>query len=276
LNREDIEEPDSSVFALFVTSAKSGPLDLAWRLIKNVGKTVRRMVTQGKRKAVVLVSGGVDSATTLALAKKERFDLHALSFDYGQRHRCELEAAKRVTAAIGVTRHVVVELNLRAIGGSALTSDLEVPKGRAVAVMGAEIPVTYVPARNTVFLAVALGWCEALGASDMFIGANAVDYSGYPDCRPAFLEAFQNLAQLATRAGVEGRSRFHVHAPLLHMSKAQIIRAGVSAGVDFGLTHSCYDPSPGGLACGTCDSCIIRAKGFLDAGVPDPTRYALK
>ncbi len=227
----------------------------------------------GKDRAVVLVSGGVDSSTTLALARKQGFETYALSFDYGQRHRCELEAARRVAVQLGAAQHVVVEVNLRAIGGSSLTSELEVPKNRRLSDMAKEIPPTYVPARNTVFLAVALGWCETLGASDIFIGANAVDYSGYPDCRPAFLEAFQNLANIATKAGIEGKAVFRVHAPLLHMSKARIILAGHEAGVDFALTHSCYDPSPGGSACGACDACIIRREGFREAGLPDPTRY---
>ncbi len=234
------------------------------------------METQKPWKAVVLVSGGIDSATSLALAKRQGYELNALSIDYGQRHRCELEAASRVVRSLGAARHVVVAIDLRAVGGSALTSGMEVPKGRDVAVMSAEIPVTYVPARNTVFLAVALGWCEVLGASDIFIGANAVDYSGYPDCRPAFLQAFEQLARVATKAGVEGNTQFRVHAPLLHMTKAQIIRTGLGEGVDFSLTHSCYDPAPGGMACGACDSCIIRARGFREAGVPDPTVYAVK
>jgi 7-cyano-7-deazaguanine synthase len=226
-------------------------------------------VKQGTR-AVVLVSGGIDSTTTLALARQSGFSVYALTFDYGQRHRCELDAARRVVSILGAEQHLVAAIDLRAIGGSALTSDLEVPKER---VFSKEIPVTYVPARNTIFLSVALGWCEVLQAADIFIGANAVDYSGYPDCRPEFLEAFERLAQLATRAGVEGSQHYRVHAPLLHMSKAEIIRAGVTAGIDFSITHSCYDPAPGGLACGRCDSCILRKKGFAESGVPDPTRY---
>ncbi len=226
------------------------------------------------QKAVVLASGGVDSTTTLALAKKQGFEVYALSFDYGQRHRHELEAARRIVGSLGAARHVIAEINLRAFGGSALTGDWEIPKGRDLAQMSAEIPVTYVPARNTIFLAVALGWCEALGSEDIFIGVNAVDYSGYPDCRPQFLAAFEQLANLATKAGIEGEAHYRIHAPLLRMTKAQIIRAGVEAGVDFSLTHSCYDPGPEGLACGDCDSCLLRLQGFREAGMPDPISYA--
>jgi len=225
------------------------------------------------KRAVALASGGLDSSTMMALAKKQGFDLYALSFDYGQRHRCELEAAARVARSLGVTHHMVAKIDLRMFGGSALTADMEVPKGRDSRRISSEIPITYVPARNTIFLSFALGWCEVLEAQDIFIGVNAVDYSGYPDCRPRFLQAFQDLANLATKAGVEGTATYRIHAPLLHMSKAQIIRAGVDAGVDFALTHSCYDPSPEGLACGGCDSCILRRRGFEEAGIPDPTRY---
>jgi 7-cyano-7-deazaguanine synthase len=225
-------------------------------------------------RAVALASGGVDSSTAMAIAKSQGFDVYALSFDYGQRHRCELEAARRVAQSLGVERHVVAKIDLRLFGGSALTADIRVPKNRDPARISEEIPVTYVPARNTIFLSVALGWCEVLQAQDIFIGVNAVDYSGYPDCRPVFLEAFERLANVATKAGVEGTSRYRIHAPLLHMSKAQIIRAGHAAGVDFSLTHSCYDPDPDGFACGACDSCVIRRRGFEDAGIPDPTRYA--
>jgi 7-cyano-7-deazaguanine synthase len=225
------------------------------------------------RKAIVLASGGVDSTTTLALAKKQGFEIYALSFDYGQRHRQELSSARRVVEHIGVARHVVAGIDLRAFGGSALTTELDVPKGRDPAQMSAAIPVTYVPARNTIFLAVALGWCEVLGAEDIFIGVNAVDYSGYPDCRPEFLEAFERLANLATKAAIQDCAIYHIHAPLLHMTKAQIIRAGVEAGVDFSMTHSCYDPTPEGLACGACDSCLLRLQGFHDAGIADPARY---
>jgi 7-cyano-7-deazaguanine synthase len=221
-----------------------------------------------QKKAVVLVSGGLDSATTLAIAQQAGFDCHAISFDYGQRHRCELEAAQRVVSRAGVAVHKQVTLNLDEIGGSALTdTSIAVPK-RA----GEGIPITYVPARNSVFLSLALGWAEVIGAYDIFIGVNAVDYSGYPDCRPEFIKAFQHLANLATRAGVEGR-RFHVNAPLIHLSKAQIIQRGVSLGVDYGLTISCYDPAANGAACGNCDACRLRKEGFAMAGVSDPTVY---
>ncbi len=220
------------------------------------------------RKAIVLLSGGLDSATTLAIANAEDFSCYALSLDYGQRHRAELSAARRVADALGVVEHKVLPLSLDAIGGSALTD-------RSIAVpeqMGEGIPVTYVPARNTVFLALALGWAEVLGSTDLFVGVNAVDYSGYPDCRPEFIRAFEQLANLATKAGVEGR-RFRVHAPLIEMSKADIIRRGIDLGVDYGLTVSCYQADEDGMACGVCDSCRLRAEGFLTAGVTDPTRY---
>ena len=225
---------------------------------------------EGKR-AVVLLSGGLDSATVAALAKHAGFAIHALSFDYGQRHRSELVAAARLAAHLGAADHRTVRLDLRAIGGSALTDDaLAVPKDA----LGAQgIPVTYVPARNTIFLALALGYAETVGASDLFYGANALDYSGYPDCRPAFVEAFERLANVATKAAVEGRP-FTVHAPLMSMTKSEIIRKGVALGVDFALTQSCYDPSENGRACGHCDSCLLRKRGFEEAGVPDPTPYA--
>jgi 7-cyano-7-deazaguanine synthase len=225
------------------------------------------------KRAVALVSGGLDSSTVLALAIKQGFEPYALSFDYGQRHRCELEAAARIAQSLGVAHHVIARIDLRLFGGSALTADIDVPKSRDLHRISSEIPITYVPARNTIFLSFALGWCEVLKAQDIFIGVNAIDYSGYPDCRPEFLEAFEKLANLATKAGVEGAAKYRIHAPLLHMSKAQIIRAGIDASVDFSLTHSCYDPSPGGLACGACDSCILRRRGFEEAGVPDPTHY---
>lgn len=225
------------------------------------------------RKAVALASGGVDSSTAIALAQIQGFEIYALTFDYGQRHRCELEAARRIVKSLGVKHHIVAAIDLRTFGGSALTSEMEVPKDRDIEHAQAEIPITYVPARNTIFLSFALGWCEVLQAQDIFIGVNAVDYSGYPDCRPEFLKAFERLANLATKAGVEGSARYRIHAPLLHMSKAEIIRSGSEAGVDFSLTHSCYDPSPKGLACGACDSCIIRRRGFEQARIADPTRY---
>lgn len=226
------------------------------------------------KRAVVLASGGIDSSTVLALAKKQGFEIFALTFDYGQRHRYELEAARRVVESLGVTRHVIAKIDLRAFGGSALTADMEVPKHRDFRQISSEIPATYVPARNTIFLSFALAWCEVVEAQDIFIGVNAIDYSGYPDCRPEFLEAFEKMAKLATKAGIEGQASYRIHAPLVRMSKAQIIRAGSDAGVDLSLTHSCYDPTPEGLSCGSCDSCSLRHRGFLEAGLPDPTRYA--
>lgn len=225
------------------------------------------------KRAVALASGGLDSSTAITLARIQGFDIYALSFDYGQRHQCEIEAARRVLQSLGITHHKIAKIDLRMFGGSALTADIEVPKNRESNRIPSEIPVTYVPARNTIFLSFALGWCEVLNAQDIFIGVNAVDYSGYPDCRPGFLEAFERLANLATKAGVEGKARFKIHAPLLHMTKAQIIRTGIEAGVDFSLTHSCYDPADEGAACGICDSCILRKRGFEEAGVPDPTIY---
>jgi 7-cyano-7-deazaguanine synthase len=219
-------------------------------------------------RAVVLLSGGLDSATVLAVARAEGFECFALSFDYGQRHKHELLAATRVAHAIGVAKHHTVAFDLRAFGGSALTGDIEVPKGRDTSRPG--IPATYVPARNTIFLSFALAWAETLGASDVFIGVNALDYSGYPDCRPEYLESFERMANLATRAGVEGTQRLRIHAPLLHLTKAGIIRRGQELGVDYSLTSSCYDPDPNGRPCGACDSCQLRAKGFREAGTSDP------
>ncbi|MCC6995119.1 MAG: 7-cyano-7-deazaguanine synthase QueC [Deltaproteobacteria bacterium] len=221
--------------------------------------------------AVVLLSGGLDSATVLAIARERKFACHALSFRYGQRHAVELAAAARVASALGAVQHRVAEVDLGWIGGSALTADIAVPKDRDLATMTADIPVTYVPARNTLFLSYALAWAEVLGARAIFIGVNVYDYSGYPDCRPEFLAAFEHLARLATRAGVEGAA-LTIHAPLLKLTKAEIVREGVRLGVDYGLTHSCYDPI-GDAACGRCDSCLLRKKGFAEAGVPDPTRY---
>ena len=220
--------------------------------------------------AVVLLSGGLDSTTVLAIARRDGFDPHALSFRYGQRHAVELAAARRVADALGAVKHVVVPIDLSVFGGSALTADIAVPKDRADEEMSHGIPVTYVPARNTVFLSIALAWAEVLGAFDIFVGVNAVDYSGYPDCRPEYVAAFEAMANLATRAGVEGAGRFRVRAPLLAMTKAEIIRAGLALGVDYSLTLSCYDPSPAGAPCRRCDACALRAKGFLEAGVPDP------
>lgn len=224
------------------------------------------------KRAVVLVSGGLDSATALAISVRDGFEPYALSFDYGQRHRVEVEAAKRVAASLGAREHRFAAIDLRVFGGSALTEEIAVPKNRR-AKSENEIPSTYVPARNTIFLSYSLAWCEVLGAQDIFIGANAVDYSGYPDCRPAFITAFEQLAAVATKAGVEG-TRFRIHAPLISMSKADIIRTGAGLGVDFALTHSCYDPSTDGLACGACDSCRIRLEGFRGAGIQDPIPYS--
>jgi 7-cyano-7-deazaguanine synthase len=222
---------------------------------------------------VVLLSGGLDSTTTLAIAKAEGFETHALSFRYGQRHEGEIDAARRIAAAMGVTEHHIVQIDLSAFGGSALTSDIAVPKDRAVDEMGRGIPVTYVPARNTIFLAFALAWAEVLGANDIFIGVNALDYSGYPDCRPEYIAAFQRMAYLATKASVEGGQRLTVHTPLIHSSKAEIIRRGLELGVDYALTRSCYDPSLEGEACGHCDACLLRLKGFAEAGLSDPAPY---
>jgi 7-cyano-7-deazaguanine synthase len=228
----------------------------------------------GTQRAVVLLSGGLDSTTCLAWARARGFECHTLAVDYGQRHRVELEAARRVAASLGAASHRVVAVDLRAIGGSALTADIEVPHDRPAAALASGIPVTYVPARNTVFLALALGLAETLGAGDLVAGMNAVDYSGYPDCRPAFVHAFEALAKLATRAGAEGGG-FTVHAPLMALDKAGIIRLGLSLGVDYTLTHSCYDPAPDGAACGRCDACLIRLRGFREAAIPDPARYAV-
>jgi len=223
--------------------------------------------------AVILLSGGLDSTTCLAWARHEGFTCHTLAVDYGQRHRVELEAARRVASAQGITDHREVSVDLRAVGGSSLTADEAVPKGRAAGELASGIPNTYVPARNSVFLSIALGFAETLGATDIVAGMNALDYSGYPDCRPEFVRAFESLAAVATKSGVEG-ARFRIHTPLMALDKAGIVRLGARLGVDYALTHSCYDPSPAGLACGACDSCQLRAKGFREAGVPDPTRYA--
>jgi 7-cyano-7-deazaguanine synthase len=226
-----------------------------------------------KPKAVVLLSGGIDSATTAAIARKQGFALYALSFRYGQRHAIEIEAASRVAKSLQVSGHVFQTIDLRAFGGSALTNSIAIPKSPDVSRIGSGIPVTYVPARNTIFLAFSLAYAETIGSSDVFIGVSAVDYSGYPDCRPEFTQAFERLAQVATKAGVEG-TPLRIHTPLIAMSKAEIIREGAGLGVDFALTHSCYDPTPEGLACGSCDSCLLRERGFKQAAIPDPTRYA--
>jgi 7-cyano-7-deazaguanine synthase len=225
------------------------------------------------RNAVVLLSGGLDSTTVLAIAQSEGFVPYALSFQYGQRHVAELDAARRIAASAGVAGHVVAEIDLRVFGGSALTADIDVPKGRSEGEMGAGIPITYVPARNTIFLSFALAWAETLGASDVFVGVNALDYSGYPDCRPEYIEAFERMANLATKAGVEGTQRLTIHAPLMQLTKEGIIRRGLELGVDYSATQSCYDPDAEGRACGACDACQLRLRGFAAVGVPDPAPY---
>ena len=223
-------------------------------------------------KAVVLLSGGLDSSTTLAVAKSQGYSLHALTFRYGQRHQLEIEAARRVAHHFKVVEHKILDVALDQFGGSALTAEIEVPKGRGLKEISTDIPITYVPARNTIFLSLALAWAEVLGARDIFIGVNALDYSGYPDCRPEFIGAFERMANLGTKAGVEGR-RFKIHTPLIHLNKAQIIKKGLELGVDFSLTSTCYDPSLRGEACGKCDACLLRLKGFAEAGIEDPVRY---
>jgi 7-cyano-7-deazaguanine synthase len=227
----------------------------------------------GKPIAVVLLSGGLDSTTTLAIAQSQGFDVHVLTFRYGQRHDAEIEAARRIAGRFGVRQHLLVPIDLRLFGGSALTSDMPVPKGRDLDAIGHGIPVTYVPARNTIFLSYALAWAEVLECSDIFIGVNALDYSGYPDCRPEYIEAFQRMANLATKAAVEGRRQLTIHTPLIHLTKAEIIKKGLELGVDYRFTITCYDPSPAGEACGQCDACLLRLKGFVDNGIPDPTIY---
>jgi 7-cyano-7-deazaguanine synthase len=224
----------------------------------------------GRKKGVVLLSGGLDSTTVMAIARSNGYEIYGLSFSYGQRHALELEAARRVARALNAKKHLVMDLDLAKIGGSALTGDIEVPKGHNEGEMKGEIPVTYVPARNTIFLSHALAWAEVLGASDIFIGVNAIDYSGYPDCRPEYIEAFERMANLATKAGVEGKTKVKIRTPLINMTKADIIRKGIELGVDYGMTHSCYDPSPEGMPCGRCDSCLLRKKGFREAGITDP------
>jgi len=228
-----------------------------------------------RSKAVVLLSGGLDSTTVLAIAKAEGHDVYALSFAYGQRHSWELECARVVARAGGANEHRIASIDLRAFGGSALTADIDVPKGRSPEEMGSGIPITYVPARNTIFLSYALAWAEVLGSSDIFIGVNALDYSGYPDCRPEFIAAFERMANLATKAGVEGRQALTIHAPLISLTKAEIIRKGLELGVDYSLTSSCYDPSPTGQPCGSCDSCVLRQKGFRENGLADPLQYSV-
>jgi len=225
------------------------------------------------QEAVVLLSGGVDSVTTMAIARAEGYAVYALSFSYGQRHAIELEKARAAAAALAAKKHLVLAVDLKAIGGSALTAEIEVPTDRGVAALSQTIPVTYVPARNTIFLSCALAWAEVLGVFDIFIGVNALDYSGYPDCRPEYIAAFERMANLALKAAVEGTGKITIHAPLLHLTKADIIRRGIELGVDYALTHSCYDPGPGGIACGRCDSCLLRLKGFREARVRDPAPY---
>ena len=226
------------------------------------------------KKAVVLLSGGVDSSTALAIAKSEGYEIHALSFRYGQRHEREIDAAKKVASSIGAREHLIIEFNLRAIGGSALTDEIDVPKGRSPNEISHGIPVTYVPARNTIFLSFGLALAEKIEAEDIFFGANQLDYSGYPDCREEYIRAFEKTANLATKAGVEGKSQIKIHTPLIRLTKAEIIKKGLELGLDYSLTWSCYDPSAEGLACGLCDSCQLRLKGFREAGVKDPIRYA--
>ncbi|MGH7498660.1 MAG: 7-cyano-7-deazaguanine synthase QueC [Gemmatimonadales bacterium] len=225
-------------------------------------------------KAVVLLSGGMDSTTTAAIAQRRGFDVHALSIRYGQRHAIELEAARRVAARLGIARHVVVDIDLRAFGGSALTGDIAVPKDTPLAEIGAGIPATYVPARNTVFLSLALAWAETLGSRDIFLGANALDYSGYPDCRPEYIQAFQHMANLATKAGAEGGGRITIHTPLITMTKREIVAEGMALGIDYAITFTCYDPGADGAACGRCEACLLRLKGFREAGVADPAKYS--
>ncbi len=226
------------------------------------------------KKAVVLSSGGIDSTTAMAIALEEGYEVYSLSFRYGQRHKIELESARKIAEAMGANKHLVIDIDMEKIGGSALTDHIDVPRGRNELEMRREIPVTYVPARNTIFLSCALAWAEVVGASDIFIGVNAIDYSGYPDCRPEYIRAFEDMANLAIKAAIEGRVKISIKTPLIHMTKAEIIRKGFELGVDYRLTHSCYDPSPEGKACGYCDSCLLRKKGFREAGIPDPTEYA--
>ena len=227
-----------------------------------------------KKKAVVLLSGGLDSATALGIAKSEGFEIFAISFRYGQRHAVELDCAKKIVAKESISQHVIVDIDLRVFGGSALTANIDVPKNRDANDMSHGIPITYVPARNTIFLSFALAWAEVLNSSDVFIGVNALDYSGYPDCRPEYIEAYERMANLATKVGVEGRQRLKIHTPLIALKKSEIIQRGLALGVDYSLTSSCYDPKPDGAACGTCDSCSLRLKGFKEAGAADSIRYA--
>jgi 7-cyano-7-deazaguanine synthase len=234
------------------------------------------MALSTKAKAVVLLSGGLDSTTTAAIAKSKGFDVYGLTVDYGQRHEVEIRAAQQIAERLGLAEHKICQIDLRVFGGSALTSDIAVPKGRSTAEMDRGIPVTYVPARNTIFLSFALAWAEVLQANDIFIGVNAIDYSGYPDCRPEFIDAFQRMARLATKAGVEGTQQLDIHTPLIHLSKAAIVRCGLELGVDYALTITCYDPTENGVACGRCDSCLLRLKGFEENGIADPAPYQME
>jgi 7-cyano-7-deazaguanine synthase len=224
-------------------------------------------------KAIVLLSGGLDSSTTLAVAKSDGFDVYTLSFDYGQRHKYELISTQKISRLFNASNHLIIKFDLRAIGGSALTANIDVPENRSLGEMSQDVPITYVPARNTIFLSFALAWAEILRSYDIFIGVNALDYSGYPDCRPEYIEAYQKMANLATKEGIEGR-HMRIHTPLINLKKSEIIEKGVELGVDYSLTHSCYNPTPNGLACGKCDSCLLRKQGFKEAGIQDPTRYA--
>lgn len=230
---------------------------------------------ENNEKAVVLLSGGLDSSTTLAIARNEGYEIYALTFRYGQRHESEIKAAKKIACSLNISRHIIFDADLRSLGGSALTGDIPVPKDREPGKISSDIPVTYVPARNTIFLSFALAWAEVLAAYHIFIGVNALDYSGYPDCRPEYIDAFQKMANLATKAGVEGKT-FSIHTPLIKLTKSEIIKKGLSLGVDYGLTTSCYDPSPSGVACGTCDACVLRLKGFRESGITDPIIYQKK
>ncbi|MBV8819240.1 MAG: 7-cyano-7-deazaguanine synthase QueC [Acidobacteriaceae bacterium] len=231
------------------------------------------MRANGKKRAIVLLSGGLDSTTTLALARAEGYEVYALTFRYGQRHEAEIEAARRIATHAEVAQHLVAQIDLNAFGGSALTDDIAVPKGRTMEAMGSDIPVTYVPARNTIFLSFALAWAEVLGSSDIFIGVNALDYSGYPDCRPEYIAAYERMANLATKSGVEGHQSLTIHTPLIQCTKAEIIRQGLALGVDYSGTMTCYDPALTGEACGSCDACVLRRKGFSENGMQDPARY---
>lgn len=244
---------------------------MALEIIRN--RAARSNAMPVDRKAVVLLSGGLDSTTTLAIARSQGYSCYAMTFRYGQRHEAEIECAKRVAERMGVSGHVVVDIDLRVFGGSALTDDIAVPKGRSVDEMAEGIPITYVPARNTIFLSFALAWAETLGCEDIFIGVNAVDYSGYPDCRPEYIEAYQQMANLATKAGVEGQQKLTIHTPLIDLTKSEIISTGVDLGVDYSLTNTCYSPSLAGEACGECDACLLRLKGFAENGLEDPVAY---